>query len=71
MIQVRTEEEIKKLRKSAQLLVKTFQAVESELAPGVPTERIDKMAEEVILSDGGKPAFKGYKGYQQYRYIHF
>ena len=63
MIQVRTEEEIKKLRKSAQLLVKTFQAVESELAPGVPTERIDKMAEEVILSDGGKPAFKGYKGY--------
>jgi len=63
MIPIKTEEEVNKLRKCAKLLIKAFHAVESELAPGVVTRKLDEVAEEVIHSGGGKPAFKGYKGF--------
>ena len=63
MIPIRTEEEVNKLRKCAKLLIKAFYAVERELAPGVVTRKLDEVAEEVIHSGGGKPAFKGYKGF--------
>jgi len=63
MIPIKTEEEISKLRESAHLLIKTFRAVETVIRPGVTTEMLNKVAEEVIRLGGGKPAFKGYKGY--------
>jgi len=63
MIPIRTEEEVNKLRKCAKLLIKAFYAVERELATGVVTRKLDEVAEEVIHSGGGKPAFKGYKGF--------
>ncbi|MBN2029851.1 type I methionyl aminopeptidase [bacterium] len=63
MIPIKTKEEIAKLRKSAQLLVKAFRAVESALGPGVTTEMLDRIAEDTIRSSHGEPAFKGYKGY--------
>jgi len=63
MIPIKTEEEVNKLRKCAKLLIKAFHAVESELAPDVVTRKLDEVAEEVIHSGGGKPAFKGYKGF--------
>jgi methionyl aminopeptidase len=63
MIPLKSDEEIEKLRESAGLLVKTFRAVEDEMLPGVTTEKLDRIAEEVIQDSGGKPAFKGYRGY--------
>lgn len=63
MIPIKTEEEISKLRKSAQLLVKTFREIETILAPDISTSMLDELTEEVIRSGGGKPAFKGYKGF--------
>ena len=63
MIPIKTEEEISKLRKSAQLLVKTFREIEAILAPDIPTSMLDEVTEEVIRSGGGKPAFKGYRGF--------
>jgi len=63
MIPIKTEAEIQKLRKCAKLLVKTFRAVEKEIIPGVLTNRLDEIAQEVICSGGGKPAFKGYRGF--------
>jgi len=63
MIPIKTEEEIQKLRQSAQILVKAFRAIEEFLCPDVPTQRLDEVAEEVIRSCGGMPAFKGYRGF--------
>ena len=63
MISIRNEEEIQKLRKSAQLLVKAFHEVEAELLPGVATQKLDEVAEKVIRAGGGQPAFKGYRNY--------
>lgn len=63
MIPIKTEEEIEKIRKSSELLVETFRAIEEILRPGITTGELDSKAEEVIRSGGGKPAFKGYRGY--------
>jgi len=63
MISIKNREEISKLRRSAQLLVAVFRAVEEVLGPDVSTQKLDRIAEEVIRFGGGKPAFKGYKGY--------
>jgi methionyl aminopeptidase len=38
-------------------------AVEAELRPGVSTAVLNAVAEDAILSRGGKPAFKGYRGF--------
>jgi methionyl aminopeptidase len=63
MIPVKTLEEIECIRKSARLLVQAFQAVRESIRPGVTTGLLDEVAEEVIRSGGGNPAFKGYRGY--------
>jgi len=63
MIPIKTEEEIEKICKSSDLLVKTFRAIEEILCPGITTRELDSRAEEVIRSGGGEPAFKGYRGY--------
>ncbi len=63
MIPIRGQAEIDGLRKSAALLVKAFKAAESILDAGVTTEELDWIVEKVIVENGGKPAFKGYRGY--------
>jgi len=40
-----------------------LEAVEAALRVGVSTAELDKIAEDAILSRGGKPAYKGYKGF--------
>lgn len=56
-------EEIKKLRQSGviahQALIKTAAAVK----PGVSTAELNTIAEEIIITAGGRPAFKGYQGF--------
>ncbi len=63
MIPIKTEDEIAKMRRSAALLVRTFHEIEQIIGPKVTTKKLDEVAEDVILSGGGKPAFKGYNGY--------
>jgi len=63
MIPIKTEDEIAKIRRSAALLVRTFHEIEQIIGPNVTTQKLDGIAEEVILSGEGKPAFKGYNGY--------
>lgn len=40
-----------------------LEAVESALRVGVSTAELDRVAEDAILSRGGKPAYKGYNGF--------
>ena len=63
MIPVKTEEEIQKIRESAAILVSTFKALEPLIKPGIETQKLDQIAEDVIRSEGCRPAFKGYRGF--------
>lgn len=63
MIAIRRPEEIEKLRRAGELVARTLDYVESKIAPGVTTGELDRLARELIESEGGKPAFLGYHGY--------
>ena len=63
MIPIREVWEIERLRESAALLVQTFREIEKQIQVGVSTLHLDRIAESVIRERGGKPAFKGYRGY--------
>jgi methionyl aminopeptidase len=63
MIHYKTAEEIELIRQSSLLVGRTLAAVAREISPGVTTAAIDKVAETFIGDHGGKPAFKGYRGF--------
>lgn len=50
------------MRKAGSLLAKAFVEVFSMIKPGVKTIEIDQRFEEILRSNGGRPAFKGYRG---------
>jgi len=47
---------------SGAILAECHDLLRAELAPGVTTARLDALAEELIRSRGGTPAFLGYPG---------
>ena len=63
MINYKTEEEIDLIRDSSLLVAKTHAEIAGLIKPGVTTSALDKIAEEFIRDNGGKPAFKGYNGF--------
>lgn len=60
MIFLKSNEEIKKLRESAQLVSRTLAEVAKYVKPGTTTIKLDQIAEEFIVKNNAKPAFKGY-----------
>ncbi|RLB02682.1 MAG: type I methionyl aminopeptidase [Deltaproteobacteria bacterium] len=63
MINIRTPQEIAKIRKSSSLVARALQKVREAIRPGVTTAELDRIAEETIRRGGGVPAFKGYRGF--------
>ena len=63
MIELKSKREIQLMRDGGEILKKVFVAVQPLLVEGVTTEALDALAEKVILENGGKPAFKGYRGF--------
>ena len=62
MILKRTAE-IDQMAEAATINREALEAVEKLIAPGVSTAELNEVAEDAILSRGGKPAFKGYRGF--------
>jgi len=60
MIFLKSENEINKLRESAQLVSQTLAEVAKYVKPGNTTYKLDQVAEEFIRKNNAKPAFKGY-----------
>ena len=63
MVYLRDTDEIAKIRAAAQLVARTLDMLGGELRDGVTTEKLDTMAEAFIRENGGRPAFKGYRGF--------
>ncbi len=62
-IYYKTESDIQKIRESSLIVSNTLAEVGKAIKPGITTAELDKIAESYILSQGAKPAFKGYKGF--------
>ena len=55
--------EVEQMAKAGEVVAETLALVGEHIKPGVRTEELDALAEEFILSKGGVPTFKGYRGY--------
>lgn len=55
----KTDEEIELIRESSIMVCQAHAATVEYIKPGVKTSVLDKIAEEFILDNGGKPGFKG------------
>ncbi|MDI6401809.1 type I methionyl aminopeptidase, partial [Balneolaceae bacterium ANBcel3] len=60
MIYLKSDNEIEKMRVSAQLVSKTLAKVAGFIKHGVTTKKLNEVAEEYITKKNGIPAFKGY-----------
>jgi methionyl aminopeptidase len=63
MIYLKTDEEIKLMRDANQLVGMTLGEIAKNIAPGISTLQLDKIAEEFIRDHGAVPAFLGYGGF--------
>jgi methionyl aminopeptidase len=63
MVYLRDRREIEAIRVSAQLVARTLDMLGREIRPGVTTAALDRLAETFIRDHGGRPAFKGYRGF--------
>lgn len=59
-ISLKNEDELEVMRRAGKILAGVMSEIEKEVRPGVDTLQLDKLAEELVLRSGGKPAFKGY-----------
>lgn len=60
MIYLKSESEIDKMREAALLVSRTLGEVAKALEPGIETSKLDRIAEDYIVKNNARPAFKGY-----------
>ena len=63
MVYLRNRSEIEAIRNAAQLVGRTLRMLGQHVRPGISTAELDRLAEEFIRDHGGRPAFKGYRGF--------
>lgn len=63
MIHLKTIEELRLIKQSAQLVSRTLGMLAKEIKPGLETIKLDKLAYEFIKDNGGEPGFLGMYGY--------
>jgi methionyl aminopeptidase len=63
MVYTRSNNEIEMISKSCQIVADTLEMISDLVVPGVLLSDLDKKAENFIISNGARPAFKGYMGF--------
>ena len=61
-IVIKNQEELKRMRAAGRLNAEVLSAVCKKARPGITTEELDSIAEEMIRKNGAIPIFKGYPG---------
>jgi len=61
MIVIKSQREIEYMRRSGRIVALALQEIKENLKPGVTTLELDRIALEVIESQGAKAAFKNYQ----------
>jgi methionyl aminopeptidase len=60
---LKTPDELAIMDRANAVVHRTLQLVAEAAKPGVSTQELDRLAEDHIRASGGRPAFKGYRGY--------
>jgi methionyl aminopeptidase len=62
-IEIKTPEQIRKMRVAGLLVGETLELLRRSVRPGITTGELDAIAEDNIRAAGGTPSFKGYHGF--------
>ncbi len=68
MIYIKNKKEIDLIRESCKIVAETLQLLKTNVKPGITTLELDKVAEDYILSNNAKAAFKGYSQGGSYKF---
>jgi methionyl aminopeptidase len=63
VIVCKSEREIVFMKDAGRIVAQAHREIKIAIRPGITTLELNKIAEEVILSNGARPAFKGYQGF--------
>ncbi|MFH1671507.1 MAG: type I methionyl aminopeptidase [Candidatus Portnoybacteria bacterium] len=63
MIPIKTSEEIEIMIRGGKILAGIMKELKNGVKPGITTQELDKVADDLILKSGAKPSFKGYRGF--------
>jgi methionyl aminopeptidase len=63
MIILKSNEEVGKIESAGRIVAEVLIELKEHVKPGMTTLDLDQMAEDGIRKRGGKPAFKGYRGF--------
>jgi methionyl aminopeptidase len=63
MIQMKSEDQVGRMREAGLVVGRTLAMLAEAVAPGVSTARLDALAEEYIRDSGATPSFQGYMGF--------
>jgi methionyl aminopeptidase len=61
-IVIKNPPEIETMREAGRINALVLETMRSAIRPGITTQELDEVAEEIIRQNGGKPAFKNYPG---------
>jgi methionyl aminopeptidase len=64
VITLKSKQEIEKIRRASLVVAEAILKTAEHVKPGVTTLELNRIAEEFILGQGLKPAFKGYLGFR-------
>ena len=62
-VYLKREDEIELIRQSGEILTKAIRLVGENIKPGITLKKLDKLAEDYIISNGAEPSCKGYEGF--------
>lgn len=62
-VRIYNQNQIDKIKKAGHILYNTLQLIKDNLKEGVSTKRLDDIATEYIINNGGIPSCKGYQGF--------
>ena len=62
-IQIKTEEQLKTMRRAGLVVAEIHKAIREVIKPGMMTSALDAVAESVIKRHGATSNFKGYHGF--------
>jgi len=69
LITLKNSEEIAVMRQASRIVAEVLAEVAAAARPGVSTLELDRLAEELTLKKGARPAFKGYRPHDvEYRH---
>jgi methionyl aminopeptidase len=63
MISIKSNREIQLLKEAGRIVALVHKKMAEVVKPGISTEELDRIAEEVIRANGATPSFKGYQGF--------